>query len=590
MARPDPHSYFDNTQAQVRHANLDLVVDFENRILRGEVQLEISPNEGDFLDLDSRGLLVTRIADSNDDPLQFSVEELSTLKGDRLRIFQPTDSITITYETSPGASALQWLDKIQTTDKTHPYLFTQCQPIHARSIFPCQDTPSVRLTYKARLHIPKQLTSVMAATKGPRTIDAHTAIEEYEMEFPIPSYLFAFAVGNIKHREISARTKVYGEPSVLEAAASEFSQVESMIETAESLFGPYPWGRFDLLVMPSSFPYGGMENPKLTFLTPTVIAGDRSLVNIVAHELAHSWTGNLVTNATMNDFWLNEGFTTYAERRILENLEGTKALTLHRVVGKQGLLSDLSKFEKSPLLTCLKTDLTNIDPDSVFSRIPYEKGYLFVQKLEELLGRTRFDRFLQRYMSSFRFCSITTEEFLEFLNNEHPGVADSMDLESWVYKPGLPNDAPSPSLSRVREVLDYAESFQSHDEDSIEHIKKLSPNEWQILISQFGKNSSPALCERLETNFGILNSKNLEIRVSFLFLGIKCGYVPAIENTKSLLHEVGRMKYLRPLYAALATHSEATRRVAIDIFTSAKQNYHPVAVNLVESLLHKETS
>ncbi|MEE2901299.1 MAG: M1 family metallopeptidase [Myxococcota bacterium] len=588
MGKADPHSYFDNTHAQIRHANLNLVVDFENKILRGEVQLEITSSDAEFLDLDARGLHILHVHDVDGHALKFSMEEISPLKGERLRIHRPTTKISIRYETSSEALALQWLEKAQTTDQTHPYLFTQCQPIHARSIFPCQDTPTVRMTYRACFHIPSDLTAVMAADKIARTITDGIATEEFEMNLPIPSYLFAFAIGDIRHHEVGPRTRVYGEPSVLSSAAFEFSQVESMIETAEALFGPYPWGRFDILVMPSSFPYGGMENPKLTFLTPTVIAGDRSLVNIVAHELAHSWTGNLVTNATMNDFWLNEGFTTYAERRILEALEGEKVSTLHRVVGKQGLLTDLNKFGETSSLTCLKTNLENIDPDSVFSRIPYEKGYLFVQKLEHLLGRERFDRFLKRYMTTFRFRSITTEEFLEFLNTEHPGVAESINLQSWIYEPGLPEDAPSPSLERVRELLAYADQFARDYESFSDEIAKLSPNEWQILISRFGKNASPDLCQKVEQKFQILNSKNLEIRVSFLFLAINCGYEPAVENTRALLQNVGRMKYLRPLYSALANHSPSTRRVAIDIFERSKQNYHPVAANLVESLLEEK--
>ncbi|MBI5498106.1 MAG: M1 family peptidase, partial [Deltaproteobacteria bacterium] len=400
MARPDPHSYADDMHPGTRHIDLVLDVDFAARRLAGTATLHLDDTRGGPLHLDTRALEILSATDGNGAPVPFSLDPPDAVLGARLKLDLPAgmNRVTLRYRTSPDASALQWLDPAQTAGGKHPYLFSQCQSIHARSMVPCQDSPRLRVTYKAELNVPAPLVAVMAAApRGTRPLPDGRTAYLFEMPQPIPSYLFALAVGELQGRDLSPRSRVYAEPALLDTAAHEFGGVEAMITAAEKMFGPYPWERFDMLVMPPSFPFGGMENPRLTFLTPTLLAGDRSLVNVVIHELAHSWTGNLVTNATLEHFWLNEGFTVYAERRILEAMEGAEAVAMHAAIGLSGLKEDMARLEGR--FTRLQTHLEGVDPDEVYSQVPYEKGCLLLQRIEVATGREAFDRFLRTYIS-----------------------------------------------------------------------------------------------------------------------------------------------------------------------------------------------
>src|SRR5688572_22538968 len=403
MARLDPHSYNDDTQVETASLGLSVRVDFQARTLQGEVELEFRAPGGGALDLDTRELAIDAVIDQDRRPLPHVLHPAEPILGARLSIALPpeTRAVRIRYRTAPGASALQWLEPAQTSGGRHPFLFSQCQAIHARSVVPLQDTPRVRIRYTAELAIPRSLRAVMAAAPRGRTEDGAAAIERFEMPQPIPPYLLALAVGDLAARDLSPRSRVWAEPAMLDRAAHEFAEVESMIAAAERLFGPYDWERFDVLAMPPSFPYGGMENPRLTFLTPTVIAGDRSLVSVLAHELAHSWTGNLVTNANAEHFWLNEGFTVYAERRIIEALHGRDVATLHVALGWRALEEAISRFAKQPALTKLRCDLAGIDPDDAFSQVPYQKGFFFLRSLEDAVGRAKFDAWLRSYLTAF---------------------------------------------------------------------------------------------------------------------------------------------------------------------------------------------
>src|SRR5690349_24580397 len=329
MPRLDPHSFCDSDQPGVGRFELVLRVDFDRRILTGAVTLVLEASaardRGGPIDLDTRDLTIDAVESCSGEPLPFELGPSDPILGTRLRVLASpgVTQLTIHYATSAQASALGWLSPEQTAGKRQPYLFSQCQAIHARSIVPLQDTPRRRVTFRASLDVPEPLTSLMAARFVERRFPGHgRAVDHWEMPQPIPPYLLALAVGDVIGRDLSPRVRVWGEPSEVEAAAREFDGVEGMISAAEGLFGPYDWERFDLLVMPPSFPYGGMENPRLTFLTPTLIAGDRSLVGVLAHELAHSWTGNLITNESAEHFWLNEGWTVFAERKIVAALEG----------------------------------------------------------------------------------------------------------------------------------------------------------------------------------------------------------------------------------------------------------------------------
>lgn len=586
MTRIDPHSFADNEQPSTKHFDLDLFVDFDSKILRGTVTLHLDRAADGVLDLDSRGLTIESIVDSSSTPIAFELATSDPVLGERLRLRTTASALTIKYRTAPIASALQWLDAAQTRSG-RPYVFTQCQAIHARSVVPCQDTPRVRSTYSAALNVPRSLVAVMAASsEGSRDVEGLRTVYRFEMPQAIPSYLLAFAVGNITHADIDARTRIYAEPATIDAATEEFKEVPDLVTKAEALFGPYPWTRFDLLVMPPSFPYGGMENPRLTFVTPTLLAGDRSLVNVVAHELAHSWTGNLVTNASANDFWLNEGFTVYAERRIIEATEGVERMALHAALGRDGLDRDLARLSDiDPKLTRLRNDLEGVDPDEVYSLVPYEKGFLFLTHLEAKVGRERFDRFLLAYIERFRFTSITTDDFLVFLREAMPEIETTVDLDVWINGEGLPSDAPcftSARLSALRALLDAWTEGKRPDTDV---LKALDATEWQVLLSQLPHVMPIADCAWLDQGFRLSRVENAEIRVGWLTIAAASRYVPAYGAIRETLLSVGRMKYIRPLYAALIQSGTKGCDFAAEVFAQAQSSYHPVAQTLIASML-----
>ncbi|HZW88274.1 MAG TPA: leukotriene A4 hydrolase C-terminal domain-containing protein, partial [Myxococcaceae bacterium] len=424
------------------------------------------------------------------------------------------------------------------------------------------------------------LRGLMAAGAVGREVQGDRAVERYRMDEPIPPYLFAFAVGDLDARDLGPRSRVWAEPSVVVRAAHEFAGVDRMLTSAESLFGPYPWGRFDLLVLPPSFPYGGMENPRLTFLTPTLLTGDRSLVNVVAHELSHSWTGNLVSNATAEDFWLNEGFTVFAERRILEVLEGPEMVALHAAVGRQALDEAVTNFRDRPQLTRLRTRLQGVDPDDAFSQVPYEKGYLFLRALEDAVGRPAFDRFLKRYMEAFRFQSVTTEELLEFIRAELPGALEAVNAPSWIDGEGVPAEAPVARSSRLEQVERLATELPPPT------AKEWSPWEWQVYLNHLPRPAQPELLAALDQRFQLTEAPNPEVLVAWLTVAIRSGYVPAVRRAETLLGEVGRMKYLKPLYAALIA-GPGTRSLADAWAQRYRKRYHVIAAAGVESLLRK---
>jgi aminopeptidase N len=362
----------------------------------------------------------------------------------------------------------------------------------------------------------------------------------------------------------------------VDAAAREFDGVEGMISAAEGLFGPYDWERFDLLVMPPSFPYGGMENPRLSFLTPTLVAGDRSLVNVVAHELSHSWTGNLVSNASAEHFWLNEGFTVYAERRILERIDGRDEAELHAAVGRTELERAVHELARHPERTRLRTQLDGVDPDEAFSIVPYEKGYLLLRALEEAVGRERWDVFLRRYMAAFRFRALETEEWLEFLERELPGAAQQVDAETYLHGEGIPASAPRPSSARLERVLALPPAVPPSE-------PRLTPLEWRLYLDHMPRPTPLDVCAELDARFSLTRSQNAEILSAWLLLAVDSGYAPALPRAEAFLGEVGRMKYLRPLYKALLARPELSSR-ARAVFARHAAGYHPIARHVVEAL------
>ncbi len=581
MARRDPHSYNDDTQAETESLALTARIDFATRVMHAQATLTfVRPAKG-TLDLDTRDLTIESVVDHAGNAVSFTLHPPEPFLGARLSIELPerTRSIVLHYRTSPDASALQWLDPAQTRGGKLPYLFSQCQACHARSIIPLQDTPRLRIRYTAELTIPRTLKAVMAAADRGRTEEGDVAIERWEMPQPIPPYLFAFAIGDLVSKDLSPRCRVWAEPAQVEAAAYEFADVEAMIGAAEALFGPYDWERFDILTMPPSFPYGGMENPRLTFLTPTVIAGDRSLVSVVAHELAHSWTGNLVTNANAEHFWLNEGFTMYAERRIIEALDGAEMASLHAALGRRELDESIERFKETPQMTRLRTHMVGIDPDDAYSLVPYEKGYFLLCAIEAAVGRPKFETWLRSYLETFRFGAITTDEFIAHIENGLPGALAQVNATTWIDGEGVPASALPPRSKR----LDAIEQLHG-SAPSAEAAATWTATEWQLYLETVPRPATAEALRALDDRFHLTASTNYDVLVSWLTLALQSSYHAVLDRVDDVLASVGRMKYLRPLYTALAK-DPTTRSRAEATFGRLRAGYHPIARQMVEGVL-----
>ncbi|GMG99372.1 hypothetical protein Nepgr_001212 [Nepenthes gracilis] len=608
MAPIDPHSYTDSTQPFTTHVSLSLYFDFPSSTVRGSAILTLSAAHAGPIFLDTRSLSVHSVKDPlTQTPLPFSLSsQPDPIKGSLLTVSLSDNSqLLIAFSTSPDSSALQWLSPPQTFNKTSPFVYTQCHSIHARSIFPCQDTPAARIRYSAKINIPRQLSAVMSARHVERRVPLageaalacddltwcaeNRVVEEFVMEQPIPPYLFAFAVGEIGYREVGPRMMVYSEsvPTLLDAAAKEFEGTEDMIRQGERLFGPYEWERFDLLVLPPSFPYGGMENPRMVFLTPTVIKGDASGAQVVAHELAHSWTGNLITNKSNEHFWLNEGFTTYAERRIVEAVQGEDRAALNVGIGWRGLIEGMERFKDNMEFTKLKTKQEGVDPDDVYSQVPYEKGFQFLWRIERQIGRPAFDEFLKKYISTFKFQSIDTETFLSFLKANVPSIEKDIDLEVWTEGTGIPSDALEPVSNVYSKIVSLANEFMNGRMPCEDEVGEWRGQEWELYLDHLPKAVEASQIMALDGRYRLAESSDYEVKVAFLQLAIACGCRDYYGEVEKTLKEVGRMKYLRPLYTALArgTGKHEEKILAKRVFAEARDSYHPIARAVVESIL-----
>jgi leukotriene-A4 hydrolase len=586
----DPHSYCDATQPRSRHLHLNWIINFERHQIDGSVTIELAKPSGSHFDLDTKAIAIHSVRTQAGEEVVGNLGDEDPILGRRLRLELPnaTTSVTIRYTTSPEAIALQWFEPGMTLGRRQPFMYSQCQAIHARTIVPCQDTPRVRVSYSAAVTVPEKLTVVMSAgPAGDRRGEAPgTRTFLFEMPQPIPPYLLAIAAGDLQSRDLSPRARVWAEPEMVDKAAHEFAEVEQMIETAERLFGPYEWDRYDMLVLPPAFPYGGMENPRMTFLTPTVIAGDRSLVDVIAHELAHSWTGNLVTNATMDHFWLNEGFTTWAERRILDALHGEEASALRWAIGQKALDESVARFGADSPLTKLRTDLRGVDPDDAFSSIPYEKGALFVTAIERHAGRERFERFMRQYIQTFRFTSITSEEFLAFLNRELPGTAAAVKTDVWLYETGMPSNAPAFKSEKLDNLTAAAEAFAGGRRPTPQQTAEWDSSELLVFLQHLPRRLDRGSLGWLDRNFELTQRGNYEILVEWLTIAAGSDYEPVLDRVREVLLEVGRMKYLRPLYSALGKHPR-TRALAGEIYERGKSSYHSLSRRVIESVMEK---
>jgi leukotriene-A4 hydrolase len=599
----DYHSYANVDQFRVTHLELDLRVDLKGQSITGVAALELKrldPRATQIV-LDTKDLMILDVTQKATDVLgataknqtvwvsrPFHLEKPDPILGSALVIELPpskrgVEAIRIDYETLPASAALQWLTPKQTA-RHKAFLYTNSEPIGARSWIPLQDTPQVRATYKAKVHTDWDVRAVMSAENDPKVKRGG----EYTFVMPeaVPSYLIALAVGDLEFQETGPRTGVYAEKSMIKEAAKEFADTESMIQANEKMFGPYRWSRYDVLVMPPSFPEGGMENPRLSFITPTVIVGDKSLVSVIAHELAHSWAGNLVGNATWRDLWLNEGFTDYMQSRIMSAVYGEQRSSMEAVLGLKSLRSDLARLK--PADQILAIDLRDRDPDEVFSEIPYEKGRLFLNYLDAKFGREHFDAFLRGYFDHFAFKSITTEQFLVYLQenllDRFPGMVTRDQVNAWVLRPGLPADA----------VLPTTTMFEPVDEARAAWLAgKLAPKnlgmdwiaqQWLYFLNDMPATLLPSQLADLDKAFGFSKSPNAEIAHGWFKLVIANDYQPSFPRLEEYLKTVGRRKLIAPLYEALMK-TPSGQVVAKRVFAKARPGYHPETVKAIEAIV-----
>lgn len=578
----DYHSFSNPDQIKVTHIDLDLQADFNQKSLIGSATLSfdrVNP-QATTLILDTRDLTITSV-NIDGSPIAFKLMAKDENLGAPLHIDVGTQAtkVSIFYQTAASASGVQWLTPEQTAGKKHPFLFTQAQAVHARSFIPLQDSPKVRVTYNAVIRTPPELLAVMSAANDPDT--QRDGEYEFTMAQPIPSYLIALAIGDLQFKAMGERTGVYAEPSMLDAAAAEFEDTESMLNVTEKTFGSYSWERYDLLILPPSFPFGGMENPRLSFITPTVIAGDKSLVALIAHELAHSWSGNTVTNATWRDLWLNEGFTTYLTYRIMEMIYGTDRFNMEAVLGYEDLQADIASLPANDQV--LAIDLRGRNPDDVFSNIPYEKGALFLREIEHKIGRDNFDKFLLEYFAAFTFKSITTDEFINYLDQTllvtYDDKLDRDRIQEWIFSPGIPAGAPVPQSDAFSKVDKERNAWLEGNKAAANIVtSSWTVHEWLYFLNNMPNALSAEQLAELDLAFALTASKNNEIAHSWLMIAVYNEYKPAYDRLYNYLVSIGRNKLVKPLYRELAKTPEG-KAFAKKAFEEAKPGYHPLTIS-----------
>jgi leukotriene-A4 hydrolase len=585
----DIHSHAAPERVRVTHVSLDLVLDFDAKVIRGTAELLLVRSDRTApLVLDQQGLSIESITGGDGRARVFDVAAEADNLGSAVTVkLEPADELVrVRYATTDKALALQWLGPEQTAGKERPFLFTQGQAVLTRTWIPLQDTPGVRITYDARVVAPPGMRVVMSAEQLGQDSTKNDGAFRFRMTHPIPCYLIALACGDIAFEPISARCGVYAEPSVVKGARDELADMEKMVASAEELFGPYRWGRYDLIVLPPSFPFGGMENPCLTFATPTMLAGDKSLVSLVAHELAHSWSGNLVTNATWRDFWLNEGFTVYFEQRIMEKVYGVERSLMEKQLAKADLEREMLDLE--PRDQVLHIDLNGRHPDDGFSGVPYTKGALFLMRLEEVFGRQRLDRFLTAWFDGHPFQSVTTEMFVAFLKADlfasDPAKAAKIDLHAWLDEPGLPADCPSPKSALLARVDREIAAWKQGRKASTLETRGWVTQQWLHFLEGVGDALDGSRMGELDEAFHLTASGNSEILDVWLRLAIQHGYAPADQALERFLMNIGRRKFLEPLYKEMVKTPEGMQR-ARAIYVRARPRYHAVSAQTIDKIL-----
>jgi aminopeptidase N len=595
-AERDEHSYAEPTKVKTDDLALELALDFAGKQISGSATYTL-----DWLDpaatqlvLDTRDLTIEKVVGERSDgkwtDLAHALAPADKTLGSKLTIETPQRNkrVRVTYRTAPTASGLQWLEPSMTEGKKTPFMFSQSQQIHARSWVPLQDTPRVRFTYTAHVTAPKDAMVLMSADNDPKA--ARDGDYSFKMPQKIPSYLLAIAAGDLVFQPISERAGVWAEPAMAPKAAAEFADTEKMIKTAEGLYGPYRWDRYDILVLPPSFPYGGMENPRLTFATPTVIVGDQSLVSLVAHELAHSWSGNLVTFSSAKDAWLNEGFTSYVENRIIESLYGKERADMENVISRNELAVEFKEIDPKLQALALKPEALP-DPDGSSSATVYTKGAWFLQFLEQRFGRDTFDAFLKGYFDHFAFQSIPTATFVDYakanLLAKNPGKVSEAELEAWIYQPGVPDSAPK-TVSPRFDAIDAARTgwLDSGTLPAKALTAKWTTQEWVHFIEGLPQTLKTDQLAALDAAYKFTGTPNGEIAQRWYPLAVRSGYAEANEAIAAFLQKIGRRKLIMPTYEALVKTPEGLK-LAEDTLAKARPGYHPITTGSVEAVIAK---
>jgi leukotriene A-4 hydrolase/aminopeptidase len=585
------HSYSNYTKVKISHIDLDFDISFEQQRIDVQEVIDfiVLDSTANNLILDIKGLNIKQVKNHVDEPVTFETSKEDSVLGQALII--PLDNlkdnqVKISYQTTEHSEALQWQNPEQTKGKNHPFLFTQSQAILARTWIPLQDCPAVRFTYNARVKMDKDLLPLMSAS-NPQS-KSENGIYTFEMKQPIPSYLMALAVGDLKFVSLGENCGVYAEPIWVDECALEFEDLTKMIKEASKLYGPYRWGRYDIVMLPPSFPFGGMENPRLTFATPTIIAGDKSLVSLVAHELAHSWSGNLVTNETWSDFWLNEGFTVYFESRIMEQIAGKDYANMLEVLGMGDLKNTLAELDSTnPDDTKLYLELEGRNPDDGVTDIAYEKGRFFLLRIEQVVGRKRFDQFLNEYFSKRAFKTINTQQFInalkEDLLSEKKEWQDAINIRQWVYESGLPSTCPVPNSVYFEQVEADVKAFEN--EAILPNTEGYTTHHWLHFLRNLNEGQRIGKLEKLDSAFNLTQSGNSEIACDWFKHAISSKYSKAYPALQDFLIKVGRRKFLTPLYTRMINTDQ--KKLANSIYNEAKAGYHAVSNATISALLNE---
>ncbi len=586
MYAHDTHSCSKPNEVVVNHVSLKLNIDFEKKCAQGTSTLSLIRKPGfNELWVDTRQLIIEKITDQNGTSLAFELQPEKKWLGSALKINlnATSQTVCIQYSTTPESAALQWLNAEQTEGKKYPFLFTQGQAILSRTWFPVQDSPGIRFTWDAEIQVPNNLLALMSGNNPQEKNE--TGLYKFRMTQPVPAYLVALSVGDLEFTKLSERTGVYAEPSMSKRASSELVDMEKMLVAAEAIYGTYQWGRYDVIVLPPSFPFGGMENPRLTFATPTIIAGDRSLTSLIAHELAHSWSGNLVTNATWDDFWLNEGFTVYFERRIMEALYGKDYSDMLSVLGYQDLQETLEELGETSADTKLKLALEGRDADDGMNDIAYEKGCLFLISIEKKVGRTAFDAFVKSYFKEYAFTSISTEDFVKYLQKRLK-LSEGVDLQinDWIYTAGIPAKTEAPVSMRFNQVDAVLASWTSGSVPAVGLVVDgWTTHEWLQFIRHLPSKLSQEQMNELDATFGFTKSGNSEIQFAWFIAVIPNQYVASDNALEKFLLKVGRRKFVLPLYSSMLKEGRLSAK-AKEIYSVARLGYHAVTVQTLDEL------